>query len=86
MTANQLTTKERIFAVVYEQPDDSSYDEILHELVFIRMIERGLADADAGRVVSHDDMKRRIDAWSEIVWFAHCERVRSMFSPPSKRD
>ncbi|MDP9192401.1 MAG: hypothetical protein M3P06_11945 [Acidobacteriota bacterium] len=65
MTANQLTAKERILAVVDEQPDDTSYDEILHELAFIRMIERGLADADAGRVVSHDDMKRRIGAWSE---------------------
>lgn len=61
----QLTAKERILAVVDEQPDDSSYDEILHELAFIRMIDRGLTDADSGRVVSHDDMKRRIDAWSE---------------------
>ena len=65
MTAKGLTAKERILAVVDEQPDDSSYDEILHELAFIRMIDRGLADADAGRVVSHDDMKRRLDAWSE---------------------
>lgn len=69
MIAKQLTAKERILAVVDEQPDDSSYDEILHELAFIRMIERGLADADSGRVVSHDDRKRRIEAaaWMEEI-------------------
>ena len=32
-------------------PDDSSYDEIVQELVFNRMVERGLADADAGLAV-----------------------------------
>lgn len=55
--------RQRVFlAVLGEQSDDSSYDEILLELAFSRMIERGLADADAGRVVSHDDMKRRLAA------------------------
>jgi predicted transcriptional regulator len=33
----------------------------MHEQALIRMIDRGLADANSGRVVSHDHMKRRID-------------------------
>ena len=44
-------------------PEDSTYDEILEELVFNRMVERGLADADAGRVISDEEMKRMIDSW-----------------------
>jgi len=48
---------------VEDQPDDRSYDEILHELVFIRMVERGIEDADAGRAVTHEEVRRWIDTW-----------------------
>ena len=57
--------KDQIRKLLEEQPDDSPYDEILRELAFHRMIERGLADAEAGRTVSHEEMRRRIDSWGE---------------------
>ena len=41
----------------------SSADEILQDLVFNHMVERGLADADAGRVISDEEMERTIDSW-----------------------
>ena len=59
------TAKEKILAIVEQQPDDSSFDEILRELAFARMIERGLADADAGRVVSHEQVVRETKSWSK---------------------
>jgi len=40
------SAKEQITNILQDQPDDSSYDEILLELAFARMIERGLADSD----------------------------------------
>lgn len=49
--------------IVQEQPDDSSYDEILRELAFARMIERGLADSQASRTISDEEMSRRIKRW-----------------------
>jgi predicted transcriptional regulator len=54
------TPKEQIQQVVREQPDDSSYDEILRELAFARMVQRGLDDARAGRTIPHQEMERRI--------------------------
>lgn len=45
------------------QPDDASYEEIMRELAFDRMVERGLADVRAGRSVSHDEAVRRIRSW-----------------------
>lgn len=56
------SAKEQI-KILQDQPDDSSYDEILRELAFARMIERGLADSDAGRTISHEEMGRRIKTW-----------------------
>lgn len=44
-----ILTKERMVDIIQEQPDDSSMDEILRELVLALMISRGLADSRAGR-------------------------------------
>ena len=55
--------KEEMTRIIQEQPDDSSFDEILRELALARMIDRGLQDSDAGRTISNDDMKRQIDQW-----------------------
>lgn len=49
--------------VIEAQPDDASYEEIMRELAFERMLERGLADVRAGRSVSHDEALRRIRSW-----------------------
>jgi len=57
------TAKEQIQQIVEQQPDDSSYDEILRELAFARMVQRGLADSREGRTISNDEMERRIRTW-----------------------
>lgn len=57
------SAKERIAKIIQDQPDDSSYDELLRELALARMIDRGLADADAGKTISHEEMGRRIKTW-----------------------
>ncbi|MBS1257692.1 MAG: hypothetical protein MAG551_00737 [Candidatus Scalindua arabica] len=55
--------KEQMTRIIREQPDDSSYDEILRELAFARMIERGLEDSQSKRTISNDEMKHRIRRW-----------------------
>lgn len=57
------TVKEQITKIIQELPDDSSYDEILRELAFARMIDKGLADSLENRTISNEEMKRRISTW-----------------------
>ena len=57
------SAKEQMQAVLQQQPDDSTYDELLRELAFARMIERGLADSRAKRTISHEEMGRRTKTW-----------------------
>ena len=57
--------KEELLKLIEEQPEDSSLEEITRALAFSPMIQRGLADADAGRVISDDEMARRIDSWAK---------------------
>jgi predicted transcriptional regulator len=56
--------KEKIREIVDSQPDDASYEEIVRELAFERMVERGLTDSRTGRVISNEEMGHRIKTWS----------------------
>jgi len=57
------SAKDELTKLVQEQPDDSTLEEIVREIAFRLMVERGLADSDAGRVTSNDEMARRIRSW-----------------------
>ena len=57
--------KEQMNRIIQEQPDDSSYDEILRELAFNRMVEKGLADSDSKKTINNEEMKHRINTWKK---------------------
>ena len=58
-----MTEKERIQILVDAQPDDASYEEILRELSFERMVDRGLTNVRNGNMISNEDMGKRIRLW-----------------------
>ena len=57
------TAKEELTRLIQGQPEDSSSDEIVRELAFHVMVERGLADSDAKRIISNEEMAQRIRSW-----------------------
>lgn len=59
------TIKDELTRLIQEQPVDSSSEEIVRELAFHVMVERGLADSDAKRVISNEEMGRRIRSWQQ---------------------
>jgi predicted transcriptional regulator len=65
MAGPQPNVKEQMVQIIEAQPEDSSFDEILRELAFARMIERGLDDVDHGRTVSHEEVRREVESWGE---------------------
>jgi hypothetical protein len=54
------SAKEEITRIVNAQPEGSSREEIVREIAFHVMVERGLVDSDERRVVSNDEMAHRI--------------------------
>lgn len=57
------TPKEDLARIIQSQPADSSREEIVRELAFHVMVEKGIADADAKRVISNTEMAHRIRSW-----------------------
>ena len=54
------TGKALLRKAVEQLPENASVEDAIERLVFLAKIERGLADANAGRTVSHEVMKRRL--------------------------
>lgn len=59
------TAKEDLARLIQSQPADSSGEEIVRELAFHVMVERGLVDSDSGRVISNEAMEHRIRSWQQ---------------------
>lgn len=49
--------------IIQEQPDDGTYDDLLRELFFVRMVERGLKDSKEGHRISNKEMQHKIKTW-----------------------
>lgn len=58
-----VTTKETVRALLERLPDDCTLEDVLYHLYVLRAIDRGLADAEAGRTISHaqvvEEMRRK---------------------------
>ena len=48
--------------LVENLPDSATWDDLAYEVYVRQSVEAGLADADSGRVVSHDDALARVRA------------------------
>lgn len=57
------TVKQKMTEVIQAQPDDASYEEIMRELAFERMVDHGLEDSRKGRTITNEEMEHRIRTW-----------------------
>lgn len=54
-----MTVKEQALKAVAALPETATFEDVLERLLFISKVERGLADADAGKLIPHEQLKAR---------------------------
>lgn len=54
----EATLKESAHQLLEQLPASATFEDLMHELYELRSIERGLADAEAGRLTPHDEARR----------------------------
>jgi predicted transcriptional regulator len=59
-----MSNKEAVIEAVRQMPDEVSIEEILEEIAILAAIRRGVAAAEAGQVISHEELKKRAATWS----------------------
>lgn len=55
--------KEIVEEILEQLPEEATLEEVQYRLYVRQKIEQGLADVEAGRVISHDEVKRRAQKW-----------------------
>jgi hypothetical protein len=53
------TVKKEAKRLIDELPDDATWDDLMYRIYVRQSIEAGIRDADAGRVVSVDEVRAR---------------------------
>ncbi len=59
------TAKQEAQKILDALPDDASLEQIQYHLYVVQKIEAGLRDAEEGRVLSQEEVERRIAKWPE---------------------
>ena len=54
------TAKQAARQIIDQLPDQASWDDIMYELYVKQKIQEGLKAVEEGRVVSHEDAKKRL--------------------------
>ncbi len=53
------TVKEEAKKLLDSLPEDATWDDLMYEIYVRTKVEAAIGAADAGRVVSHEEVKRR---------------------------
>jgi predicted transcriptional regulator len=59
------TAKEEVRRILDSLPDDATLEDIQYRIYVRQAIAAGLRDADQGRVVSQEEVERRMSRWTE---------------------
>ena len=63
MRDTAMSTKEEFLRAIQELPDDVGFDEAMDRLLLVHEVLRGEAQADAGQIVTHEEVKERMEKW-----------------------
>lgn len=57
------TAKDEVRELLDQIPDDATLEQIQYHIYVRQKIERGLAEVESGKTISHEEMEARIARW-----------------------
>ena len=59
------TIKEAAIEIIKRLPDGCSLEDIMYEINFVAQVLEGLKDAEAGRLLTTEELLKRVDQWAK---------------------
>lgn len=56
--------KELAIETIKRLPDESTLEDLMYELNFIAQVLEGLRDAEEGRLLTSDELIKRVETWA----------------------
>jgi predicted transcriptional regulator len=57
------SAKDEVRRILEQIPDNASFEDIQYHIYVREKIDRGLEDVEQGRVISQEEVERRIRKW-----------------------
>jgi predicted transcriptional regulator len=57
--------KEATIETIKRMPDGSTVEDIMREINFVAQVLEGIRDADAGRLISTEELLSRVEQWAK---------------------
>ena len=57
------TAKDQVQHILQMLPEDASLEDIQYHIYVRQKIQQGLDDGEAGRVISHSEVQKRLAKW-----------------------
>jgi predicted transcriptional regulator len=57
--------RERVIETIKDLPNEFDLETVIERLIFIDKVEKGLKQAEEGKTISHEEVKKRVSKWSE---------------------
>lgn len=57
--------KEVAIETIKRLPDECSLEDIMYEIDFVAQVLEGLKDAEAGRVLTTEELLKRVEQWAK---------------------
>lgn len=58
-----MLTKTNVIKTLSSLPDSFSIDELVDKMILLDKIENGLKQANNGKVISEDELDKKIEEW-----------------------
>jgi len=55
-----MSTKELVMETVRKLPEQATFDQIIDEIRMMAKLQRALEQADAGNLIPHDEVEKRV--------------------------
>lgn len=62
---NATNVKEKVLNAVQQFPQEITFEEAIDRLYFLYKIEQGIQQADSGKTIPHEEVKRQFKKWLE---------------------
>jgi predicted transcriptional regulator len=59
-----MSNKETVLEVLRRLPEDVTLEEISEEIAILAAIRKGQQDAEASRVIPHEEVEKRLASWN----------------------
>jgi len=60
---SKVTVKDEMKKMLETLPEDCTWEDIQYHIYVREKIERGMAAADAGDIISQEEAEKRVDQW-----------------------